>query len=77
MAAKWKDELDSQKDAPICSKLSAADAINLTTLTSLPIIFADTALGRHQQTKKKQVNNVLTKISQEENQVEKETGKHG
>jgi hypothetical protein len=52
------------------------DKINLATLTSLPIMLADTAIGRHQQTIKKQVKNVITKISWEENQVEKETGKH-
>ena len=66
MAAKWKEVLESQKDTPICSKWSAADDINLAKLTSQPITLADTALGRHQQTKKRQVNNVITKMSQDE-----------
>ena len=66
MAAKWKEVLESQKDAPIFSKWSAADEINLAKLTSQPITLADTALGRHQQTIKRQVNNVITKMSQDE-----------
>ncbi len=66
MAAKWKEALESQKDAPICSKWSAADEINLAKLTSQPITLADTALGRHQQTIKRQVNNNITKMSQDE-----------
>ena len=45
---------------------SAADEINLAKLTSQPITIADTALGRHQQTIKRQVNNVITKMSQDE-----------
>jgi Zn-dependent M16 (insulinase) family peptidase len=35
-------------------------------LTSEPFTLADTALGRHQQIIKRQVNNVFTKMSQEE-----------
>ena len=49
MAAKWKKALESQKDAPICSKWSAADEIILAKLTSQQITLADTALGRHQE----------------------------
>jgi hypothetical protein len=48
MASKWKEVLDSQKEAPICSKWSAMDEMKLATLTSQPITLADTALGRHQ-----------------------------
>ena len=61
--AQWKQVLDGQKEAPICSKWSATDEIKLATLTSQPITLADTALGRHQQTIKKQVTNVITKMS--------------
>ena len=68
MAAKWKEALESQKDAPICSKWSATDEIKLATLTSQPITVADTALGRHEETIKRQVKNVVTKMSREERQ---------
>ena len=61
MAEKWEEVLDSQKEAPICSKWSAMYEMKLATLTSQPITLADTALGRHQQTVKKQVTNVITK----------------
>ena len=63
MAAKWKEVLDSQKEAPICSKWSATDDMKLATLTSQSITLADTALGRHQQIIKKQVTNVITNMS--------------
>ena len=66
MAAKWREILDSQKDAPICSKWSATDERNLAELTSKPITLADTALGRHEQTIKRQVKCVVTKMSWEE-----------
>ena len=46
MAEKCEEVLDSQKDAPICSKWSATGKIKLATLTSLPITKSDTALGR-------------------------------
>ena len=60
MVAKWKEVLDSQKKVPICSKWSATDEIKLATLTLQPITLADTALGRHQQSIKKQITNVIT-----------------
>ncbi len=66
MAEKWKEILQSQKDAPIFMKWSADDEKNLSKLTSKPIILADTALGRHQQTIKRQVINVVTKMSRRE-----------
>jgi len=66
MAAKWKEVLDSQKEKPICSKWNATDEMKLATLTSQPITLADTALGRHQQIIKKQVTNVITKMSRDE-----------
>jgi hypothetical protein len=66
MAEKWKEILQSQKDAPICIKWSANDEANLSQLTSRPITLADTALGRHQQVIKRQVSNVVTKMSREE-----------
>ena len=53
MAAKWREILDSQKDAPICNKWSATDERNLVKLTSMPITLADTALGMHKQTIKR------------------------
>jgi len=66
MAKKWKEILQSQKDAPISKKWSADDEVNLLKLTSEPITLADTALGRHQQIIKRQVNNVVTKMSWKE-----------
>ena len=66
MAEKWKEILQSQKDAPIFIKWSADDEVTLSKLTSEPITLADTALGRHQQVIKRQVNNVVTKMSWEE-----------
>ena len=66
MAEKWKEILQSQKDAPICIKWSAKDELNLSQLTSRPITLADTALGRHQQVIKRQVSNVVTKMSRGE-----------
>jgi hypothetical protein len=70
MAAKRREIFDSQKDAPKCSnsKWSATDEINLANLTSQPITLADTSLGRHEQTIKRQVKNVVTKMSREERQ---------
>ena len=53
MAAKWKDILDSQKEAPSCSKWSTMDEIKVATLISQPIVLADTALGRNRQIIKK------------------------
>ena len=49
------------------------DYINLEE-HPLPITLSDKALGRHQQTIKKQVNNVIIKMSWEERD-KKETGK--
>ena len=49
------------------------DYINLEA-HPLPITLSDKALGRHQQTIKKQVNNVIIKMSWEERD-KKETGK--
>ena len=69
MAEKWKEILQSQKDAPIFGRWSADDEVNLSKLTSEPITLADTALGRHQQIIKRQVNNVVTKIAWEEREV--------
>ena len=66
MAEKWKEILQSQEDAPIFMKWSADDETNLSKLTSKPIILADTALGRHQQTIKRQVINVVTKMLRRE-----------
>ena len=63
MAEKWKEILQSQKDASICIKWSAKDELNLSQLTSRPITLADTALGRHQQVIKRLVSNVVTKMS--------------
>ncbi len=62
MAAKWREILASHKDAPICSKWNATDEINWTKLTSHHITFADAALGRYEQTIKRQVKNVATKV---------------
>ena len=62
MAAKWREILACHKDAPICSKRSATDEINWAKLTSHHITFADTALGRYEQTTKRQVKNVVTKV---------------
>ena len=66
MAEKWKEILQSRKDAPIFGRWSANDEVNLSKLTSEPIPLADTALGRLQQIIKRQVNNVGTKMSWEE-----------
>ncbi len=57
----------------------------MSKLTLEPITLADTALGRHQQTTKRQLNNVVTKILREEREDlrkklekmdEKEEGEH-
>ena len=48
MTAMWREVLESQKDAPICNKLSAMDEINFAKLTSQSITFVDTAVRRHQ-----------------------------
>ena len=40
--------------------------MNSSQLTSTPITLADTAMGRHQQVIKRQVSNVVTKMSREE-----------
>ena len=66
MVEKWKKILQSQKNAPIFGRWSANDEVILSKFTSDPIILADTTLGRHQQIIKRQVNNVVTKISREE-----------
>ncbi len=55
-----------RKFAPIFMKWSADDKKNLSKLTSEPITLADTALGRHQQIIKRQVNNLVTKMLREE-----------
>ena len=41
----------------------------MSKLTSEPITLADTALGRHQQSIKRQVNNVVAKMTREEREV--------
>ena len=69
MATKWREILDSQKDALKCSKWSATDEINLAKLTSQPINLVDTALGRLDRTIKRQIKNVATKMSWGERQV--------
>ena len=66
MAEKWKEILQSQKDAQIFIKWSADDEVNLSKLTSESVTLVDTAVGRHQQVIKRQVNNVVTKILWEE-----------
>ena len=66
MAEKWKEIIQSQKDAPICIKWSAKDEFNSSQLTSTPITLANTAMGRHQRVIKRQVSNVVTKMLQEE-----------
>lgn len=50
-----KEVQDNQDVAPIWSKWSATDEIYLAKLTSHPINLPDTALGRHQQTIKRKV----------------------
>jgi len=62
IAAKWREILDSQKDA----NAGATDERNLAKLISMPITLADTALGRHEQTIKRQVKYVVTKMLREE-----------
>jgi hypothetical protein len=66
MAENWKEILQSEKDEPIFIKLSADNEVNLPKLTSESVTLVDTAVGRHQQIMKRQVNNVVPKISREE-----------
>ena len=66
MAEKWKEMLQRQKEAPIFIKWSVDDEVNLSKLTSESVTLVDTAVGRHQQIIKRQVNNIVTKISREE-----------
>ncbi len=66
MAAKWKEAIESQKDAPICSKWRAANEINLVKLTLQSITLVDMALHRHQQTIKRQVNIIIAKMLPDE-----------
>jgi hypothetical protein len=46
--------------------MSATDERNLAELTSKPITLADTAIGRHEHTIKRQVKNVVTNMLLEE-----------
>ena len=69
MTEKWKEILQSQRDAPVFMKWNADDEKKLSKLTSEPITLADTALGRHQQSIKRQVNNVVAKMTREEREV--------
>ena len=62
---KVEEVLDSKKEASICNTWSGTDEMNLTKLTFQPTL-AGTVLWMHRQTIKKQVNNVITKMSREE-----------
>ena len=62
---KVEEALNSKKEASICNKWSATNEINLTKLTIQPTL-AGALLRMHRQTMKKQVNNVITKMSWEE-----------
>ena len=62
---KVEDILDSKKEASLCNTWSGTDEMNLTKLTFQPTL-AGTVLWMHRQTIKKQVNNVITKMSWEE-----------
>ncbi len=66
MVSKWKEILDSKKTAPACDCWSDEDERRLMHLTSQPIKIGDTALGRHQQVIKREVSNVIIKMSKEE-----------
>ena len=58
--------MESKKAAPACGCWSDVDERRLMHLTSQPIEIGDTALGRHQEVIKRQVSNVITKMSKEE-----------
>ena len=45
MAEKWKEILQSQKNAPIVMKWSADDEVNLSKLTSAPNHFSRHSTG--------------------------------
>ena len=62
---KAEEVLYSKKEASICNTWSGTDELNLTKLTFQSTL-AGTVLRMHRQTIKKQVNNVITKMSWEE-----------
>ena len=57
---------DSKKAVPECDGWSDKDERRLMHLTSQPIKVGETALGRHQEVIKQQVDNVITKTSKKE-----------
>ena len=59
---KVEEMLDVTTETSICIKWKATDRVHLAKLTSQPMTFAGTVLGRHWRPIKKQVNNVMTKI---------------
>ena len=60
-----EEVLDSKKQASICNTWSGTNEMSLKKLTFQPTL-AGTVLWMHRQTVKKQVNNVMTKMSWEE-----------
>jgi hypothetical protein len=66
MVAKWKEILDCKKAAPACDDWSDKDERRLMHLTSQSITMGDTALGRHQEVIKRQISDVISKMSKEE-----------
>jgi hypothetical protein len=66
MIEKWKEILESRQTAPACGGWSDEDEKRLNHLTSQPITIGDTALGRHHKVIKRQVSNIITKMSKEE-----------
>jgi hypothetical protein len=66
MIAKWEEIMDSKMAAPVCELWSDEYERRLMHLTSQPITMGDTASGRHQEVIKRQVSNVITKMSKEE-----------
>ena len=57
--------MDSKKATPVCEGWSDEDERRLLHLTR-PIKMGDTGLSRHQEVRKWQVGNVITKMSKEE-----------
>ena len=49
MVSKWRGILEIGQDAPPFEGCSEDDERKLNTLTSQPILMADTALGQHQE----------------------------
>ncbi len=64
--ARWEKIMEERRDPPVFKKWGSDDENNLQELKKMDIKFEDTAIGRLQNIKKRELHAIVGKMSKEE-----------